>query len=109
MEIKGADQFIVDGQVGKTRSTLLTVPVRAKYFLSFWSLFNTSSTVQTVKVFIKPKLVSRQIEEYTLASKGSARVLTEGEILPLEAGDIVQAETTSDGAVDFVISGYTWS
>lgn len=100
-------RILAEGQLASSKGTLYTVPSSVRAQVTFFAVFNTSGSAETTKIYIKPGSTSRQIEEYSLAGKGSARVVANGEILSLEAGDLIEGESTSATTVNYIISGVT--
>lgn len=70
------------------------------------TMFNKILTQQTIILFVRRKFgVFRKLRQYQLKLNESAEYLQAGEVLPLRPGDDLQAETTTVGAVDFVVYG----
>ena len=70
------------------------------------TIFNNIQTIQTVVLFVKRKFGEfRTLRQYVLMQNDSAEYLQGGEILSLQPGDVLEAETTTADAVDFVIYG----
>ena len=70
------------------------------------TLFNNIQTIQTVVLFVRRKFGAfRKLRQYVLMQNESAEYLQGGEILSLRPGDVLEAETTTADAVDFVIYG----
>lgn len=70
------------------------------------TMFNTILTQQTVILYIKRRFGEfRKLRQFVLKLDESAEYLVAGEFLPLEAGDDIEAETTTADAVDVVVHG----
>ena len=70
------------------------------------TLFNNIQTIQTVILYVRRKFGNfRKLRQYVLMQNESAEYLSGGEILSLQPGDVLEAETTTADAVDFVVYG----
>jgi len=70
------------------------------------TMFNNIQTQQTIILAVKKKDgEARKLHQYVLKINEAAEYLDGGEILPLEVGDEIDAQTTTADAVDFVIYG----
>jgi len=98
-------KVLADGQVASSKGTLYTVPGSTVTYVKWLSLHNTNSTAETVIVYAKPGSTSRIIARVVLQANEHARILDGNEVLILEDGDLIEAETTTASKVDFVISG----
>jgi hypothetical protein len=98
-------KVLAEGQLAITKGTIYTVPQGKTAFIRFFSCYNSNSAAQTINIYIKPGSTSRQIGRYSLNQYESLRLLDNNEILVLEEGDIIEADTTTASAVDYVISG----
>ena len=94
-----------EGQLPTTKGTLYTVPVAAVTYVKRISFFNLNAAQQTVIVYIKPGATSRTWRRYVLQQNESVDLLDHGDALILEAGDLIEAVTTTGSAVDYVIMG----
>lgn len=103
--------ILADGQVSTTKTTIFEVGDSAVLdteiaVVEKITLFNTSAVEQTAAIFVKTAFgVSRQLRQFILLENEGGEYLEPGESLPLEMGDEIEAQTTSAGAVDFVIFG----
>ena len=103
--------ILADGQVSTTKTVIFEVGDSAvldteNAVVEKITLFNTSAVEQTASLFIKKGFsVSRQLRQFILLENEGGEYLEPGETLPLEMGDEIEAQTTSAGAVDFVIFG----
>lgn len=94
---------LADGQVASTKGTLYTVPVSTIAYVYNIRLCNTNAVVQDVDVFLNTSGTSRQIARISLAQWESADVLSQP--MHLAAGDLIEADTITASAVDYVITG----
>ena len=70
------------------------------------TMFNNVLAEQTVVLFVKKQFGTlRKLRQYKLKQNENGEYLEPGEVLPLQAGDILEAQTTTDDAVDFVVYG----
>lgn len=98
-------KVLADGQLANSKGTLYTVPVSTAAYVKHFSIFNTNAATQTVIVYLKPGATSRKVVQLTLAQNESANIVDLIGSFNLEAGDLIEAETTTAAAVDFVITG----
>lgn len=98
-------KVLAEGQLATTKGTLYTVPASTTAYVKFLSVFNTSATTQTVIIYAKPGAVSREIGRFVLAQNESARVIEKDEALTLDAGDLIEGQTTTASVVNFLITG----
>lgn len=70
------------------------------------TMFNNILTMQTIILHVQKQFGDfRKLRQYILKQNESAEYLEPGESLSLQAGDALEAETTTDDAVDFVVYG----
>jgi hypothetical protein len=98
-------KILADGQLAATKSTIYTTPASNYAYVKFFSVFNTSASSQTVVVYVNATGTSRVIARVELAQYESARIIDKDELLALEAGDLIEAQSSSGTSVDYVISG----
>lgn len=99
-------KVLADGQLPNTKTTLYTVPASTKAYVKFFSVFNTNAAAQTVIIYAKKSGgTSRVIGRTVLQQNESARVIEIGEALNLGAGDVIEGQTTTASAVDYMITG----
>jgi len=65
------------------------------------TMFNTSAVAQTVSLFIN----SIQLRQFILQQNEGGEYLEPGEFLLIEASDVIEAQTTTELTVDFVVFG----
>ena len=95
-------KVLYEGQLPNTKTTLYTVPASTKAYISSMNGYNTNTTTETVLIYYKPGSTSRVQYRAALVQDGSMKV-GPGDVL--EAGDIIEGETTTATKVDFVIMG----
>jgi hypothetical protein len=94
-----------DGQLPTTKGTLYTVPASTTAYVKRVAFFNTNATEQTILVYLNLSGVSRLWRRYVLAQNESADLLEHGDALLLAAGDLLEAQTTTGSAVDYIVMG----
>jgi hypothetical protein len=95
-----------DGRLSNSQSAILTVPANTWYYVKQLSLFNTSATTQTISIYLKQSGgTARRWRRYVLEQNESAEVLEDSVVLTLEAGDAIEAMTTTNNVVDYFITG----
>ena len=109
--------ILIDGTIPATRTVIYKAGTSGPDFqtavvnfdkinVSKITFFNNIITQQTIILYVRKKFgVFRKLRQYQLKINESAEYLRDGEILPLQAGDDLEAETTTAGAVDFVVYG----
>jgi hypothetical protein len=112
--------ILADGRIPTARAIVFTVGPTDDLDLTFdtdivnfekviinkITLFNNIQTIQTVVLFVRRKFgVFRKLRQYVLMQNESAEYLQGGEFLSLQPGDVLEAETTTADAVDFVVYG----
>ncbi len=97
-------KVLAEGQLPNSKTTLYTVPVSTKAYVRFISANNIGSAEEVVQFFVK-RGTSRRIGRYSLLANETARVLEQGEVITLEAGDIIEGQTTNATSVDYLITG----
>ena len=94
-----------EGQLANTKGTVYTVPASTVAYIKCFTVFNTNAATQTVNIYLKPGSTSRQVIRLSLAQYESANLLDLLGSFSLEAGDLIEADTTTASAVDYVITG----
>ena len=96
---------LADGQVATSTGTIYTSS--GTTILKSVTFFNTNATGQDINVFVtRNGGTRRQIARSTgLAQYATYYFLTDGEVLVLSDGDILEANTTTATAVDYLITG----
>lgn len=95
---------VYEGQLPSTKTALYTVPEDAVAYIKQISIFNTNATAETILVYVKPGATSRLWRRYVLALNESAELLDQNQVLLLEEGDQIEAETTTADKVDCFIT-----
>lgn len=97
---------LADGQLPSAKGTLYTAQTAREAIVHSIVLVNTNSSAETINIYFKASGgTSRRItpKDYSLAASAMMEVLDR--IKTLEAGDILEGDTTTASKVDFVISG----
>ena len=94
---------LADGQVPVAKGTIYTVPGATTAYVYNLRLCNTNAIAQDVDVWLNVSGTSRQIARVTLAQWESADVFSQP--IHLSAGDLIEADTITASAVDYVITG----
>jgi len=103
--------ILADGQVSTSKATIFEIGDSAvlnstKADVEKITLFNTNALAQTALIFVKKRFgVSRQLRQFILQQNEGGEYLEPGEKLTLDIGDVIEAETTTGTAVDFVVFG----
>lgn len=93
---------LADGYLPTSKGTLYTVPGGARVYITDLTIFNINAAVQTVVLYVNRTGTSRIIGRATLTQNYMA-TLSGG--LVLEAGDLIEGQTTTGSAVHYAISG----
>jgi hypothetical protein len=96
-------KILANGQLASSKGSILN-PSNPMY-VKFFSLFNTGTNTETVKVYVKISGNSRQICQAVLLPKESIRIIEKDETLALGSAEEIEAESTNANVVDYVISG----
>lgn len=98
---------LADGQLATSKTTIYTVPDLSYACIEFASFFNTNAASQTILLYVKRSGgTSRVIGRVVLAQNEHAWLVDQAiSSLRLSAGDIIEAQTTTAEAVDFLICG----
>lgn len=96
---------LADGQVATSTGTIYTSA--GTTIIKSASFYNTNATGQDINIFVtRNGGTRRQIaRSATLAQFGTYYFLSDGEVLVLSDGDILEANTTTATAVDYLITG----
>jgi len=103
--------ILASGQLEITKSTIFEVDsadvlLTTKVSIEKITFFNTNAAEQTAILSIeKFSGTSRILRQFKLLQNEGGEYLEPGETLPLENGDALEAETTTDSAVNFVVFG----
>lgn len=96
---------LVDGQLPDAKGTLYTVPGATTCVIKLITLVNTNTTTEVVNLYVKPSGSSsrRIIPQNLNLSPDYSLIFDDGVFL--EAGDILEGDTTTASKVDYIISG----
>ena len=98
-------KVLAEGQFATSKGTLYTVPGSTTTYVKFFNVFNDNAATQTVIIYLKPGSTSRKIIRLSLAQNESANIVDIVGSFTLEAGDLIEGETTTASALDYVITG----
>jgi hypothetical protein len=98
-------KVLAEGQFATSKGTLYTVPSVTVAYVKAFTVFNTNAATQTVIVYLKPGSTSRKIIQLSLAQNESANIIDLIGQFNLEAADLIEGETTTSSALDYVITG----
>lgn len=100
---------LADGQVATTTGTIYTVPGATVTVLKSVTFYNTNATTQTLNVYVtRSGGTRRQLRQFSgVAQYESVDLLAGGETIVLSTGDILEADTTTTTAVDYMVTGAT--
>lgn len=105
-DVSGQPAIVADGQLASSEGILYTAP-RAVRITFFRVVAGASSQAVTIYVRSNGSSTSRKVLSSTLAASGDKlSVLDPGEILCLQAGDVIRGFSTTAAVNDFTISGY---
>ncbi len=103
---EAAIKSLADGQLASSKGTIYTCPAATQTIIPSITLVNTNSSTETINIYFKASGgTSRRIipKDSSLAASGKMQALDAA--LTLEAGDIIEGDTTTANQVDFVLSG----
>ena len=95
---------VYEGQLPTTKTTIYVVPEDVTAYIKQISIYNTNAAAQTIKFYVKPGATSRTWRRYVLNLDESAELLDQNQVLLLDSGDEIEAETTTASAVDCFIT-----
>lgn len=98
-------QSIADGYVRSFQNPLLTAS--AATIVNYIRFLNESSTAQTVSVYIRRSGSDARLQSRSagMAQYATLEPLSDNQEIVLSAGDAIEASTTSEQAVNYVICG----
>lgn len=103
--------ILADGQLAITQSTIFvadgsSVFDSASFSIDKITFFNTNDLAQTTILFLKTRFgTSRELRQFILQQNDGGEYLEPGELITLENGDQLRAETTTASAVNFTVIG----
>ena len=96
-----------DGQVATTWANILA-PSGQKMMVKSLDMVNTNAASQTVEMRITRSGSSARVWPRAVLEQNEAvKFLSDGEVLVLSDGDVLQAQTTTATAVDWTATGAT--
>lgn len=96
-------KVLAEGQLPNAKGTLYTAPAGGA-LVKFYRCHNTNVAAQTIKLYVNASGTSREIDRATLAQYETGMEPT-GMNLSLESGDLIEGETTTAAAVNYLITG----
>src|SRR3990167_7196303 len=98
-------KVLADGQLPSSQTTLYTVPASTSVYVSMINIVNTNASPQSVDFWINASGSARRLFHVDGLAQYERIEFEAG--LILETGDIIQAQTNTASAVDYVITGVT--
>lgn len=97
-------KILANGQFAATKTTIYTTPASTTTYVRRFAIFNSGANTENVKIYIKVSAgTSRLVDLGTLLTGERADV--DLEYYTLSAGDVIEAQTTTASAVDYIIAG----
>jgi hypothetical protein len=96
-------KILAQGQLPASKAVLYTVPASTKAYVRFFRCSNTGTSSEAVAVYYK-KAASRRIGVAVLTQDEAADFI-EQDVLAMDAGDLLEGQTTTAATVDYVIAG----
>lgn len=98
---------LADGQLPNAKATLYTCPASTQAIIrQIRCLHVSGATSETVTVYLKVSAgTSRRIGRAVLEQNEQFHVLTDADTYSLEAGDVIEGDTTTAAVVDYTIVG----
>lgn len=103
MAVTRTPTALADGYLPTSKGTLYTGPASSKVYVSEIWLHNINAAAQTVILYVNRTGTSRIIGYSSNLAQNYQMVRGPG--LILEAGDLIEGQTTTGSAVHYVISG----
>jgi len=97
-------KILAEGQLASSTTTVYTVPGSTTTSITSARFNNRGSTIETIELWVRPSSTDRRIARVIL-DPGETLLLTDDDIIILEAGDLFRANTTNATTVDYVICG----
>jgi hypothetical protein len=97
-----APKVLADGQLGSAKATLYTSPGSTKTYTKQMRVFSTGAG-QTIIIYLNTSGTSRKFYQVVLEANECADVFAEP--IQLEAGDLIEGQSTTGATVDYVITG----
>ena len=103
MSITG--KSLADGVVAGTKGTIYQVKSETAHIKTA-HFYNTNAIAQTLNIYVKRKdSTSRLIETASLSQYATFELCSGGLGLTLSLGDLLEADTTTASAIDYVLTG----
>lgn len=97
-------QLLGHGQLANSKTTIYTVPASTSTIVKTITLVNTNTTTENVNLYIYRATASRRIIPQNMNLVAGNLVIYDDELC-LEAGDLIEGDTTTASKVDYSIHG----
>lgn len=97
-----APKVLADGQLPAAKGTLYTSPALTKTYTKQMRVFSTGAA-QTIIIYLNVTGTSRKFYQVVLGADECADVFDEP--IQLEAGDLIEGQSSNAATVDYVITG----
>jgi hypothetical protein len=95
-----------NGTVTNSQAAIFTATADVATYVKGLALYNTNAADQTVQLWLKHSAgTARKWKRFVLAQNEHVDVIDGGDARMLENGTAIQAQTTTNGAVDYWIDG----
>lgn len=98
-------KVLAEGQLPTSKTALYTVPASTVAYVKLFDMLNTNAAQQTIIIYLNTAGTSRSYGRAILEINEFASVLSDSETIELQAGDTIEAQTTTASAVDYTITG----
>lgn len=98
-------KVLSDGFVANAQAAIYTVPASTVAYVKQLYLANINAATQSVILYLNTSGTARQWKVLTLAQNEAADIFEDGESVQLQAGDTVEAVTTTASAVAYTTTG----
>jgi hypothetical protein len=100
-----AAKVLADGELAITQTAVYTVPGSTVAYVKQLFLHNVNAATQTIELWLNTSGTARKWKRLELALNESADILEDGESVQLQAGDAIEAKTTTAAVVPFTVTG----
>ena len=98
--------ILAQGQLGTTQAEVYRTPVGKRSYIAAFRVLALSGPAQTVVVYLKKSGgTATEIDRCELTSAFWSAEFVEGPLWPLNAGDAVEAKTTTAAVVNYTLMG----
>jgi len=95
--------FLAEGQVANTKTTIYTVPAATQAIIRTVSFCQVAGGTQIIILYVKKFGSTSRV--FSRAQLDANEFAHEEDIGTLEAGDVLEAQTTDAATVDFSVMG----